>query len=849
MKFADWKDTVIKDVLYAVRQFIRNPIFTIVAITSLAFGIGANTAIFSILNQILWRSLPVAEPRQLVVLTTPTASGVAVGMLPGERRFLSYAEFAHLRDHAATVSGICAAESAPGRRQVSIAGEPQETATAQLVSENYFSVLGIGPAIGRLFSPDEAKAPGEDPYVVLSYDYWRRRFGARASAIGTPIRMYGATLTVIGVATPRFYGTSISDRPDFWIPLLMQPRIMPGRDWLHEDLSQSLEKVMWLHAFARLKPDSSRDKAQAEVDVLFRNILDTGYPASMAPATRKQALNQHLVLHDASMGTFTGRNDFSQQLMILWAASALVLLIACANIANLLLARATARSKEVAVRLSIGASRSRLVRQFLTESVTLALLGECAGLLLAWGAAHLLAVLFSDARNPLQLSGILDPKALLFSTAAALFTGLLFGLAPALRGTRVNLNQGLRETGRGATASGGRLNVSKILVVAQVALSLLLVVGAGLFLSTLWKLQAVDLGYAREKLLMLTVDGVTAGYKDARLANLWRDLDERIRQLPGVRGVTYSENGLMGGSESADEIDVEGFTPQRDNEKFSRFDRVGPGYFSTVGITMLLGRDIGAQDTASTPHVCVINEAFQKLFYAGRNPIGSHITERFGEKKNVMEVVGVARNARDHRLTGEVPPRFYVAQDQGMDGPSPWAIFEVRTAADETSMIAAVRKAILDLNENLPIEDVRSLQDSLDRTNAQPRMIAQLCAIFGTAALLLAATGLYGVLSYSVVRRTNEIGIRMALGAGKGRVIFLVLREMGLMVAAGMAVGALLTAFLTRFVASRLYGLSALDPVTIFLAACILVIVAAVAGYVPAWRAARVNPMTALRYE
>src|SRR5579864_6792613 len=849
MRFADWKDTVVKDVLYALRQFIRNPVFTIVAITSLAFGIGANTAIFSILNQVLWRSLPVTEPHQLVILTTPTASGVAVGMLRGERRFLSYAEFVNLRDHAATVSAICAAESAPGRRQVSIAGAPQETATAQLVSENYFSLLGIEPAIGRLFSPNEAKAPGEDPYVVLSYDFWRRRFGARTSAIGTPIRMYGATLTVIGVAAPRFYGTSVSDRPDFWIPLLMQPQIMPGRDWLHEDLSQSLEKVMWLHAFARLKPDSSRDKAQAEMDVLFRNILDTGYPANLAPQTRKQALNQHLVLHDASVGTFAGRNDFSQQLLILWAASALVLLIACANIANLLLARAMARSKEVAVRLSIGASRGRLIRQFLTESLTLALLGEAAGLLLAWGAAHLLVILFSDARNPLHLSGILDLKVLLFSTAAALFTGLLFGLAPALRGTRVNLNQGLRETGRGATASGTRLNVSKFLVAAQVALSLLLVVGSGLFLRTLWKLQADDLGYAREKLLMLTVDGVTAGYKDARLANLWRDLDERIRQLPGVRGVTYSENGLMGGSESADEIDVEGFTPQRDNEKFSRFDMVGPGYFSTVGIPVLMGREIGAQDTAFAPHICVINEAFAKLFFAGRNPLGSHITEKFDNKKNVMEVVGVSRDVRDHNLRGNVPPRFYVATDQGMDGPSPWAIFEIRTTGDEQNMVEAVRKTIFGVNQDLPIEDVRSLHESLDRTNAQPHMIASLCVIFGSVALLLAAMGLYGVLSFGVARRTNEIGIRMALGAGKTRVIRLILREMGVMILIGLGLGLVFAGLGTRFVASRLYGLGALDPLTILAAAATLCFVALIASYLPALRAARVSPMKALRYE
>ena len=308
-------------------------------------------------------------------------------------------------------------------------------------------------------------------------------------------------------------------------------------------------------------------------------------------------------------------------------------------------------------------------------------------------------------------------------------------------------------------------------------------------------------------------------------------------------------NGLMGGSESADEIDVEGFTPQRDNEKFSRFDMVGPGYFSTVGIPVLMGREIGAQDTAFAPHICVINEAFAKLFFAGRNPIGSHVTERFGNKKNVMEVVGVSRDVRDHNLRGNVPPRFYVAADQGMDGPSPWAIFEIRTTGDEQNMVEAVRKTIFGVNQDLPIEDVRSLKESLDRTNAQPHMIASLCVIFGSVALLLAAMGLYGVLSYGVARRTNEIGIRMALGAGRTRVIHLILREMGVMVLIGLILGLVLAGVGTRFVASRLYGLGALDPLTILAAAGLLCFVALVASYLPALRATRVSPMQALRYE
>ena len=828
---------------------MRSPLLTLVAVISLAVGIGANSAIFSIMNQVMLRSLPVRDPKQLVILTDPNSGGVAVGMLPGVRKLLSYVEFVHIRDHAATLSGVCAVESEPARRQVRIGGDSPETVSARLVSENYFSVLGVEAAIGRVFSPQDAGAPGQDPFVVLSYDYWQRRFNGNASAIGASIRMYGTTLNVIGVAARGFQGTSVSDRPDFWVPIMMQPLIMPGRDWLHEDLSQSLEKVMWLHVFARLKENVSLAKAQTEMDVLFRNILQAGYPATLAPATRRQALNQRLLLHAAGTGTFAGRNELQQQLLILLAVSALVLLIACANVGNLLLARATARNKEVCIRLSIGASRQRLLGQFSTESLVLALLGGIAGLGLAWGGAHLLAVLLSTPQHPLPLSPSLDWRVLAFTLAVTLLTGVLFGLAPALRGTQVDLNLGLRDTGRGLTASGGRLNIAKALVVAQVAISLVLLVGAGLFLQTLWKLQAVDLGYPKERLLMLTVDGVTAGYKDARLANLWHQLADRIRQLPGVHGVAYSMNGLMGGSESADIVDVEGFTPQRDDEKFSRFDMVGPGYFSTVGIPLVVGREIGMQDAASAPHVCVINQAFARLFFADRNPIGSRVTEKFGDEKNVMEVVGVSRDVRDHDLRGNVPPRFYVAADQGMDGPSPWAIFEVRTSNDEQQMVAAVRKAIFGVNQDLPVKDVRSLRESLDRANAQPHMIAILCVIFGGVALLLAAMGLYGVLFYNVTRRTNEIGIRMALGAGRGRVIRLILHEVGVMMLIGFALGLVLTAVATRFIATRLYGLSPLDPLTIFSAAGILCLVAVISSCFPALRAATVNPTKALRYE
>lgn len=848
MPISSWTEDLLKDLRYAARQFSRNPVFTAVAVASLAVGIGANTAIFSVMNSAMLKSLPVRDPQSLVMLTDPNTSGVSSGLNTGERGMLTYWEFTQLRDHATSLDSLCVAQAQMSRDQIRIAGGQPEDAHTRMVSEEYFSVLGVDAAIGRFFNRDEGKSVGADPYVVLSYDYWQKRFGGNVSALGTPIKLMGTTLTVIGVAAPGFTGESVGDKPDFWIPMMMEPLVMPGRDWLHEDLSKNIEKVMWLHAFGRLKPGVTQARAQTEIDVLFRGLLENGYPASLDAETRKQALDQQVKLHDARTGAFGGRDEFAQQLKVLLGASGVVLLIACINVANLLLARATARTKEVGVRLSIGASRLRLVRQFLTESLVLSALGGAAGLLLAWGASRGLILLLSERREDFALAPSLDWRVLSFTLVVTVLTGVLFGLIPALRSTRVNLNDSLRDSGR-TTASGSKLNLAKGLVVVQVALSLLLVAGAGLFLRTLWNLQAVSLGYSKEHLLLMSVDGLAAGYKEARLPGLWSDLTTRLRALPGVQGVTYSTNGLFSGSESADEIDVEGFTPQKDNEKFSRFDMVGPQYFATVGIPLLLGRDIGQQDAMNAPRVCVINEALAKLFFKDRNPIGRHVTQKFGDKKSVMEIVGVAKNARDHRLRGDVPPRFYIPGNQGMQGPNEWAIFEVRTAGDPDQMSSTVRKTILSVNEDMPVGQGVAMALSVDRTNAQPRLVARLCSIFGIMALLLASTGLYGVLSYGVARRTNEIGIRMALGAGKLRVINMILRETGVMIAIGVVAGVIFTAIGVQMVKSKLFGLGALDPWAVLSAIVILTMVALVAGYIPASRAARVSPTQALRHE
>jgi predicted permease len=848
MERVSWLNDLLRDVLYALRQFVRNPLLTIIAISSLAIGIGANTAIFSVMDAALLKSLPVANPQELVMFTDPNASGVTTGLNTGERHLMTYAEFVQLRDHATTLSGMFATEADLNRWHVRIAGGPTEEARARLVSEEYFSVLGLQPAMGRFFTSADAKGPGQDPYAVISYDYWQSRFGGKPSVLGTPIQVGNASLTVIAVAKPGFRGETVGESTDFWMPVMMQPIVIPGRDWLNENLSQSAEKVMWLHTFGRLKPRVSSSKAQTEINVLFRQIIENSYSTSLSPEFRRQALDQRLVLHEARTGVFANRNEFSQQLFLLLSAAIVVLAIACINVANLLLARGSNRSREVALRLSIGATRARIIRQFLTESLVLSFLGGLLALLLAWGASRLLTIFLASGRSGLELSPTLDGKVLLFTLCVLVFSGIIFGLAPALRGTNIDLNDSLRDSGH-ATASSGKVKLTQGLVVCQIGLSLLAVILAGLFLRTIWNLQAVGLGYPKEKLLLITVDGVQAGYKGPQLSNLWRDLNARLQALPGVQAVSYSINGLFSGSEADDEIAVEGFTPQNEDEKTSRFDVVGPGYFATLGVPLLGGREFGFADSPSAPHVAIINEAFAKQFFAGRNPIGRHITEDPGNQKNVMEVVGVAKSVRDHALQGEVPSRFYVPGDQAMGGPNEWATFEIRTAGDPKYMLDAVRKTIISADAKLYPTKEHVLMESLESSMSQPRMIARLCAVFGTVGLLLAAGGLYGVLSYGIARRTNEIGIRMALGAAPGRVVGMVLRETGMMLVIGAVLGIVLTIACARLIAGRLYGLSTLDPLTILSAVGLFAVVAAIAAFVPAARAARVNPIAALRHE
>lgn len=832
-----------QDVRYALRTMAANPGFTVVAILSLALGIGANTAIFSLWNGVLRSSLAVHDPGQLVILSNPDASGVSIGSQGGQRALLTYAEFEHLRDHASGFTGLMASQSSLDRWQVRVAGDEWEEARGRLVSGNYFQVLGVTPAMGRAFTAADER--GDAPYAVISHAYWQRRFGGRMDVLGTRITVRKAPLTILGVAPPGFVGETSGQQPDLWVPLRMQPGVLPGRDWLHDT---SAEKVMWLHVFGRLAPGVSPQQAEAKANSVFQAGLEAHYGSVLSPEKAREFLDQRLRVQPAAAGASDVRRRFAEPLQILLVAVGVVLLIACGNLANLLLARGAARQHEMALRLTLGASRARLVRQLLTESLVLAVAGGVAGLAAAYLLHAGLVQLVTQAAEGFEMPFRLEPAVLAFTLVTTIAAAVLFGVLPSWLGTRADAGSELKGQGRTATSPAGQLRWGRFLVALQLALSLPLLIGAGLLARTLHNLQNADLGYSRERLLVLRVDAQTAGYEQPRRLALFQQILERIRHVPGVRSASFSENGLFSGRDSGDEIVVEGFTPKSDRDRGAAWDQVGPGYFTTLGVPLLMGRDINEADQASSPHVCIVNEAFARKFFAGRNPIGMLITTVYGDVRRPHYVVGVAKDTRTHRLRGDVNPRQFVPLSQPL-GETDGVVFLARTASDPGPVLQAVQKAIRGIDGTLPIFQAGTIEERVTMRTAQDRIMARLAAAFSVVALILSAIGLFGVLSYGVTRRRSEIGIRIAMGAEPKRVIGMILGETGGMVTVGLVVGAALGYAASRMLRNQLYGLAPHDPVTLTLAVAALAVVALFAAYLPARKASRLDPMAALRQD
>jgi len=711
-----------------------------------------------------------------------------------------------------------------------------------LVSGGFFQVLGVGAAIGRVFTAADDRAA--TPHAVISHSYWQRRFGGSADVLGKTLTVRNAVLIIVGVAARGFIGETSGQQPDLWLPLHMQPSVLPGRDRLHDTPPT---KSMWLHVFGRLKPDVTPARAEGRANAVFQAGLESFYGAAASGEQRRELLNQRLQIRPGGRGASATRHEFSQSLDALLAAVGVLLLIACANLANLLLARGTARKPEIALRLSLGASRGRLIRQLVTESLALAAIGAVAAIVVASVLHGALVRMLAQGDSDFHMTFALDPLLFAFVLAITSAATLLFGVLPAWQITRTDVGTSLRDVSRGAIGRVSQLRTGRVLVSLQLALSLPLLVGAGLLARTVYNLQRADLGFPAERLLLVRVDLREAGSETTRRLGLLRELIGEIQRIPGVRATSFSQLGVFSGGESSGTIDVEGYTPKTDGDRGSAFDVVGAGYFAALGVPIALGRDILESDQASAPKVCVINEAFAKRFFEKRNPIGMRITAIRDAERPSCEVVGVARNAHTQNLRGDVEPRYFVpaAQRPSLAG-SP--IFLIRTATETAPVMAAVRGSIQHVNAALPIVSATSIDEQMAPLTAQDRTTARLAVVFGCVALTLAAIGLYGVLSYGIARRTGEIAIRIALGAQSGRVISMILRETMGLVGIGLVLGGALAYAASRLVDSRLYGVAPQDPLTLVLATGLLVLVAIGAAYLPAQRASRLDPTTALRH-
>ncbi len=831
------------DLRFAFRTFSKSPAFLLVAVLSLGLGIGANTAIFSLINAVLLRYLPVAHPERLVLLTDPGFSGVDVETTErGLRNGLSYPEFQDLQAHNDVFSGMFAAQSFLSELDVAAThstGEQATKANAQLVSGEFFEVLGVTPSIGRAFTAEEDRAPGANPLAVLSYGFWQREFGGDPGVVGKSIRVGKAPFQIVGVAPEGFRGILVGSETDLWMPITMQEQVLPGRNYLRP------RDTLWLQAMARLAPGMSRARAEAGINVTLQQVLQ-GLAAAIPDAQRRRnMLDQQIQLRTGDKGASFLRDQFQDPLLLLMAMVGLVLLIACANIANLMLARATGRQREIGVRLAMGASRGRLIRQLMTESVLVAAMGGLLGAVLASWGTDLLVKLVAGGGFDTALEVHRDVRILLFTGAVTLLTGILFGLVPALRATRMELHQTLAANARGAIGGRGAVRTGRVLVVAQVALSLLLLIGAALFVRSLHNLAVQPLGYNRDHLLMARVDPVAGGYRGGSVVALHARLRESLMAIPGVRGVTLSNAGLYSG-DAGDQISLEGTGRKGPDELRSRWTLVGPAYFSTLGIPLLRGREIDAADAAHGSQVAVVNESFAKYFFPDSDPIGKHVTDEYPTTRESYEIVGVAADAREHSIGQPDRPRFYANLAHPI-GTVEGVTFLVAGFGEPAGLISAVRRSIGEVDRGLPFTGLRTVNEQIDRRLVTRRLVADLSAFFGGLALAMAAIGLYGVMSYSMSRRTSEIGIRMALGASEAGVLGMVLGETFRLVAVGVAVGLPCALAASRLIANQLFGLTWADPGTIALAIVIIFCTTVVAGYVPARRAARIDPMNALR--
>ena len=835
--------TFMQDAKYGIRMLVKNPGFTLVAVLTLALGIGANTAIFSLTDQVLLRQLPVRNPEKLVIVRGVGFKTGHVSSDSDDSTSFSYPEYKDIRDQAPGFSGLLA------RFGLSLnvaANGATERAEGELVSGNYFEVLGVNPALGRVFSAADETAPGANNVAVLGYGYWARRFGKDPGILNKPVTVNGTSLTIVGVAQAGFSGVQIGRDTDMFIPMSMKALMTPGWDGM------DARNDAWLNIIGRLKPGFTLKSAEAAIAPTFRSIEEAEIPIlKISPGSKqeKRFLDRKIVLETGASGRPIFQSNAKTPLLVLLTMVGLILLIACANLASLLVARGEARQREMAVRLALGAGRWRLVRQLLTESFLLALFGGIAGVILAQWT---LGALVGSLQEGVSVSGIqarLDPRVLLFALAISILTGILFGLGPAVRATRTSLQTTLKD--QGVSVSHGKANVRlrKWLMISQVALTTMLLASAGYFVKSLMNLEHQDLGVKVDHVVQFSVAPSLNRYTTQQTVALLDRIREAAAVLPGVRGVGVVREALFQGNDWGSNVTIQGYTPQPDEDMQVFRNSVGPDYFSAMGIPLLAGREFRDGDAATSPKVVIINEKMARKYFAGRNPVGMHMV--WGSHTPPVpldiEIVGVVQNNKHDDARDELHPFVYqpYAQDSGLAS----ATFYVRTNQDPLALAGTMRQTVQGFDSNLPVFDVRTLAEQVEDSVYSDRLLTFFSISLGALASLLAAIGLYGVLAYMVARRTREIGIRMAIGAEPKDVSWLVLREVMGMSGIGLVIGLVVAFGLGLLIQSQLYGVKASDPFVFVGATVLLAVVAFLAAWLPARRAANVDPMVALRYE
>ena len=842
-----WLESIVQDLRYGLRQLRKSPGFTFVAILSLTLGIGANTAIFTLLNAILLRPLPVQSPRELILFGDGDAEGSTNSVPDGRWQLFSRSFFHDLRQKDTSLSGIAAVDSTQFDTKASIAGAAYQTSRVSLVSGSYFSVLGVPAFLGRTTSESDDSAEGAGPVAVASYAWFQRQFNGDPSALGKTIRIQSHDYTLVGVARPGFYGFTVGQSTDLWIPLSMEKAFSrPGWNGLGDRFFQSL------YLIGRLKPGVTAAQASAETNLLFKQIIRSYLGSQPSQKQLDGLAHASIELTPGGRGVSHLRRAFSVPLMILMAIVALVLLIACANIANMLLARGVARTREVAVRMALGASRRRIVFQLLTESLLLALLGAAAGVALAWKASAVLLNLATPGPNPVPLNLTPDLAVLGFTLGVTVLTALLFGTLPAFRATGLEFTPALKD-GRGSSSTTTRGALARSLIVGQVALSVVLLVVAGLFVRSLINLSDVHTGFDKHNVLVFSLDSSTANLprgtpEEIRSVRLQEQIEARVQTIPGVQSDSFSFFTFDQGAWS-EQVLFQGVprTPGSGDQVF--FNITGNGFFSTMGIPLIQGRTFNAQDTQNAPKVAVINQTMAHRFF----PNGSAVGHRFGlgetpEHPGEIEVIGVVKDAKYIELDeGTLMAAYFPCTNN----PGFYGNFAVRYApgANRQEIVSRTRRAIAEINSNILVNSVGSLEEQVDNSIATQSLIARLSSFFGIIAVFLACIGTYGLLSYSVARRTSEFGIRLALGARSHMLLWMILRECILLLALGLALGVPVALSSTRVLKSVLYELSPLDPTSISIAIVAVTVMTIAAAWLPARRATKIDPMHALRAE